>query len=269
MLISSRTNLVHNSSVNRLRQNRADLTRNTQSISSGSRIVSAGDDSGGFMVSTRMNQENVGLQQGIRNINDGISFLQTAEGALSNLESMINRLRELSIQASNSTYSTTDRQQMTTEYQSVTDGITQLFNSASFNRIGFFNSTDTSFDFQVGYRGGISQRISIDLTDLNANLTSLGISASAANGLDTVALAQAAVGETDTAMDNVITMRTYIGAVHQRLEIALNNATTYEHNLSSSESVIADTDYVHASAEQDACGFGLRERANGLTGWRG
>jgi flagellin len=248
MLISSRTNLVHNSTINRLRQNRSDMNLNSQALASGTRITQSGIDIGGFMVSTRMNQDSAGLQQSIRNINDGISMLQTADSDVRELESLINRLRELSIQGSNETYSDADRVNLSTEYQTVTDEIDRLVQNSNFNQINIFNNSDTSFDFQVGYLGSADQRISIDLTNIRASTSSLGLS-SATNGIGTVQLAQAAVEETSTALDSILTMRSYIGAFHQRLEIALDSATTYNLNLNTAESVIADTDYASSSAE--------------------
>jgi flagellin len=248
MLISSRTNLVHNSAINHLRQNRSEMNNNSQALTTGSRITKSGIDIGGFMVSTRMNQDSAGLQQSIRNINDGISMLQTADSDVRELESLVNRLRELAIQSSNETYSNTDRVNLTTEYQTVTGEIDRLVTTANFNQINIFNNSDTSFDFQVGYLGSSTQRISIDLTNINASTTSLGLT-SATTGISNVADAQTAIEETSTAMDSILTMRSYIGAFHQRLEIALDNATTFNLNLNTSESVIADTDYANASAE--------------------
>jgi len=264
MLISSRTNLIHNSTINRLRRNRLDMNQATQSLTTGTRITNAGEDTGGFMVSTRMNQDSAGLQQSIRNINDGISMLQTVESDIQELQSMVTRMRELAIQASNETYNSTDRTNMDTEYQIVAGEIDRLVGSANFNRIGFFNSTDSSFDFQVGYLGSSSQRISIDLTQVRADTSSLGlISASSTVGISTLAGAQSAVGESSTAMDSLIAMRSYVGAVHQRLDIALDNANTYNLNLNTTESVIADTDYANASAEMTATS--IREQTGQAT----
>jgi flagellin len=224
------------------------MTYNSQALSGGSRLTKSGIDIGGFMVSTRMNQDSAGLRQSIRNINDGISMLQTADSDVREIESLINRLRELAIQGSNETYSQANRVDLTTEYQEVTSEIDRLVNNSNFNQINIFNNSDTSFDFQVGYLGSSTQRISIDLTNIKASTTSLGLT-SATNGISTVNLAQTAVDEASTALDTVLTMRSYIGAFHQRLEISLDNATSYNLNLNTAESVIADTDYASSSAE--------------------
>jgi len=220
----------------------------TNALSTGSRITNPGKDTGGFMVATRMNQENVALGQSIRNINDGISMLQTADSSISNLESQVIRLRELAIQATNATYNDTDRANMSEEFTNVTDEIDRLVADVNFNQQSIFDNTETSFDFQVGYHGAQTQRISIDMTTLNADTSTMGLT-SATNGISTRTLAAIAVEETSDVMDDVIAMRAYVGAYHQRLELALDNASNFQQNLLASEGVISDTDFAKTSAE--------------------
>ena len=258
MLISSRTNLVHNSTVTRLRKNRLEINTNTNALATGTRLSRPHLDNAAWMVSTRMNQDKVAVGQSIRNINDGISMLQTAETSISNLESQVIRLRELAIQAANSTYDADDRASLSEEYIHVSTEIDRLVSDAHYNRQSIFSNTETSFDFQVGYLGATTQRISVDMTTLNANTTSLGLT-SATNGIASQALAEVAIDETSNVMDEVITMRAYVGAYHQRLEIALENAHVFNHNLAASEAVIADTDFASASAELTA--GSIREQA--------
>jgi flagellin len=248
MLISSRTNLVHNSAINRLRTNRSEMNNNVNSLSGGSRLTRPGQDTGGFMVSTRMNQDQVALGQSIRNINDGISMLQTADKSISNLEGLVIRLRELAIQSANGTYNSVDRANMSEEFQVVTSEIDRMVADVHFNKQSIFNNSETSFDFQVGYLGSGTQRISIDMTTLNADTTTMGLT-SATNGIATRALAEVAIEETSDVMDDVIAMRAYVGAYHQRMEIALDNANVINQNLVESEGVISDTDFATASTE--------------------
>jgi len=226
-------------------------SRSLQRLSTGMRINSAADDAAGLSVATRMNSDNTSLKQAMRNTNDGISMVQTAEGGLSELHNILVRMRELSVQASNETYNATDRSMITTEMRQLTDEYTRITSTANFNRVDILKGSDTEFNIQVGIHDNDDNRININLASLNSTVGAIGLAtvvtsiASAGN----LTQAQANISSIDAALSNIATRRARLGAVQNRLENALSEATNYSENLSSSQSQIMDVDYATESAD--------------------
>ena len=196
-----------------------------EKLSSGYRINKAADDAAGLAISEKMRAQISGLAQSQRNAQDGVSLVQTAEGSLSEVHSMLNRLRELKVQYDNGTLSTDDKTAISNEATALTNEITAIGTETKFN--GSALLTGSTFDFVVGAEG---EKISTTAVTLSTDVGTIDITAS--GGLATI----------DTAIKNVSTSRSQLGAVQNRLEHRLNNLATYQENLVASESRIRDVD---------------------------
>ncbi|MES2302968.1 MAG: flagellin [Pseudomonadota bacterium] len=206
-------------------------------LSTGKRINGAKDDAAGLAISTTMTSQIKGMGQGIRNANDGISFAQTADGALNEVTAMMQRIRELAVQAKSATYQDTDRDYMNSEVQELNTQINDVLGTVKFNGNNVFGTTDTTFDIQVG----------AETTDV-VTITSKGISTVAFDVSD-VANATTSITDADTSLAEVSAARASFGAAQNRLESVVNNLNDNVTNLSDARSRIQDTDY---SAETTA-----------------
>ncbi len=206
-------------------------------LSTGKRINGAKDDAAGLAIATTMTSQIKGMGQGIRNANDGISFAQTADGALNEVTAMMQRVRELAVQAKSATYQDTDRGYMDAEVQELNTQINDVLNNVKFNGNNVFGATDQSFTIQVG----------AETTD-TVDVVSKGI-ANASFDVTSVANATATIGDVDTSLAEVSASRAAFGAAQNRLESVINNLNDNVTNLSDARSRIQDTDY---SAETTA-----------------
>ena len=215
-------------------------------LSTGKRINSAKDDAAGMAIATSMTAQVRGMGQGIRNANDGISLVQTAEGALSEVTNMLQRVRELAVQSSSGTYKdATDRVYMQKEVDQLTAQIGQVITNTKFNGVTLFdNSTPT-----VTVQTGANAADKVDLT--MANLTTLAASGGAAGSynVSTATAANGSLAGLDTELNSISSTRATLGAGQNRLESVVNNLTSNVTNLSDARSRIEDTDY---SAETTA-----------------
>ena len=208
-------------------------------LSTGKRINSAKDDAAGLAIATSMTSQIKGMSQGIRNANDGISLAQTAEGALSEVTNMLQRVRELSVQASSGTYQTSDRTAMQGEVDQLTSQINQVVTNTKFNGVALFDGTTATVTVQAGANTG-------DTVDLAmSDLTTLAASGGAAGSYDvsTAAAASTTLGTLDTELSTISSARAGLGAGQNRLESAVNNLTSNVANLSDARSRIEDADY--------------------------
>lgn len=209
-----------------------------QRLSTGSRINSAADDAAGLAISSSMTSQIRGMAQGIRNANDGISLAQTAEGALNEVTNMMQRIRELAVQAGSSTYSSADRTNIDTEVTELTSQIAQVVGNTKFNGVNLLGATAANVDILAGANGA-SDVVTLALT----NLTALGTAASytVAGATNTAALAALTLVDSNLALVN--TARATLGAGQNRLQSAVNNLTNVSTNLTDARSRIMDTDY--------------------------
>ena len=214
-------------------------------LSTGKRINSAKDDAAGLAIATTMTAQVRGMSQGIRNANDGISLAQTADGALSEVTNMLQRVRELAVQSKSGTYQVSDRGYMQDEVTNLTDQIADILANTKFNGTALFSTTagtDVTFDIQVGANA-------VDVVTLTSTaIDSTNIDATALD-VTTAALAGTTITNVDTALDTVNASRAGLGAGQNRLESAVNNLTNNVTNLSDARSRIEDADY---SAETTA-----------------
>jgi len=208
-------------------------------LSTGKRINSAKDDAAGLAIATSMTAQVKGMSQGIRNANDGISLAQTAEGALSEVTNMLQRVRELAVQASSGTYQTSDRAAMQSEVTNLTEQLSDVLANTKFNGNALFSTTagtDATFDIQTGANSGETVTLTSTAIDgTNISATALDVT--------TAALATTTIDNVDLALADVNASRASLGAGQNRLESAVNNLTNNVANLSDARSRIEDTDY--------------------------
>jgi flagellin len=216
--------------------NSTSTAKSMEKLSSGYRINRAGDDAAGLAISEKMRGQIKGLNQASRNSQDGISMIQTAEGALNETHSILQRMRELAVQSSNDTYVTADRAAMDKEYQALVLEIDRISDETEFNTQKLWDGTTAAVDFQVG--ANVGQKITFTFSNQDA-ATILG---AAAVDITTKATAQTELGKVDTAISAVSTTRADLGAVQNRLEHTIKNLDTASENLQASESRIRDVD---------------------------
>jgi flagellin len=215
-------NLVHTSHA---------VAKSMERLSSGFRINRAADDAAGLAISERLRAQIRGLGQAQRNAQDAVSLVQTAEGSLQEVHSMLQRVRELAVQWKNGSLSSSDQTAIQSEINQLASEIERIGSSTEFNNVKLLNTTGT-VTFQVGAEDGES--ITVSTISLGSSINSATFSLSASNAAD--------ISEIDAAISNVSAQRATFGAVQNRLEHTLNNLATYQENLVASESRIRDVD---------------------------
>ena len=218
---------------NQMSKNTALAGNSMEKLSTGLRITKAGDDAAGLAVSEKMRAQIRGMEQAERNVQDGISMVQTAEGALEEAGNIAQRMRELSIQAGNDTLNTEDRTKIKTELEQLQKEMTNISEETTFNGNKLL-AADKKFTIQAGANSEVRE----------VQMESL---ASVANSLSTVSVgsvseAQAFTTKVDTALEAINTSRSKLGAMQNRLEYTSSNLTTSTENLSAAESRIRDVD---------------------------
>ena len=219
------------------------LQTNYRRLSTGLRITTAADDAAGLAISERLRSQVRSLSQAKRNANDGISLVQTAEGALNETSSILTRMRELAIQANNGTVSSTDKSTLNEEFGQLVSEINRIGLSTEFNNISLLDGGASNLSFQIGFgtTGGVD---TIDVSLTPALSTSLGLDALSISGTG----ASAAIAAIDTAIDSVSSKRGTLGAIQNRLSSTISNLGVQVENLSAAESRIRDVDIANETA---------------------
>lgn len=234
----------HNiASLNTYRQltiNNTAGSKSLEKLSSGYRINRAGDDAAGLAISEKMRGQIRGLNQAERNAQDAISLIQTAEGALNETHSILQRMRELAVQAASDTNTDDDRGELQKEIGQLLKEIDRISTDTEFNTMKLLNGSyeTTALTFQVGANSG--QTVEINLNSMSAT-TGLNLSTSTVN-LETRTEATTAIDNIDEAIKKVSSERAKLGAMQNRLEHTINNLSTTAENLTASESRIRDVD---------------------------
>ena len=221
-----------------------------QQLSTGKRINNAVDDVAGMAISTRLTSQIRGLNQAVRNTNDGISLIQTAEGATDQVTNMLQRMRELAVQASNDTNNTQDRSYLDLEFQALTSQIDNIANYTQWNGTSVLNKTNGRsgvFTFQVGANSG--QSISITLDNMTTQSGAGVLSTIAGNNITGTSSSSAALGVIISALDTISYARSNMGAVISRLQFTGDNLANVSAKAQESRSRIEDTDYSQATTE--------------------
>ncbi|MFD2803280.1 flagellin N-terminal helical domain-containing protein, partial [Litchfieldia salsa] len=209
--------------------------KSMEKLSSGLRINRAGDDAAGLAISEKMRGQVRGLEQASRNAQDGISLMQTAEGALNETHSILQRMRELAVQSSNDTNVTSDRKALQAEVNELISEVNRIGNNTEFNTQKLLSGGFATKKFHIGANNG--QSIQLSIVDMRAG--SLGVSGLSISGQ---ASADAAITTIQTAIEKVSTERSKLGANQNRLEHTINNLGTSSENLTAAESRIRDVD---------------------------
>mgnify|MGYP001824515070 CR=1 FL=1 len=230
------TNIFSINSQRALMNSQASMQTSLQRLSSGLRINSAKDDAAGLAISERMTAQIRGLDQAMRNANDGISMLQTAEGSMDEVGNMLQRMRELSVQSANGTLSDADKDSLQVEYQALSDEITRVASATEFNGTKLLDGSAGSVSLQVGHTSAADNTISVSLQDisgLGALTEDIGSTGDAAAALDAL----------DTDINTVTAARGSLGAVQNRLESTVRNLANVIENQSAARSRIRDADF--------------------------
>lgn len=230
--------------------NSVDLQKSMEKLSSGQKINRAGDDAANLAVSEKMRSQIRGLNQASKNVQNGVSFIQTTEGYLQETTDILQRIRELAVQASNGVYSDEDRMQIQVEVSQLVAEVDRIASTAQFNGYNmltgrFAKETDNSITFQVG--ANVDQNIKINIASATAE--SLGLRGKGQDGEDGALVsvsdteeANRTLATIDEALKNVNRQRADLGAVQNRMEMAAKGINVAAENMTSSESIIRDAD---------------------------
>lgn len=213
------------------------LANSTEKLSSGYRVNRAADDAAGLTISEKMRGQIRGLNQASSNAEDGQNLIKTAEGALGEIHSCIQRMRELTVQAANDTNVTSDRVAISCEIQALQDEIDRIASQTEFNTMKLLDGNFTDKNLQVG--ANKSQNIAFSINEMTT--TGLGIN-SVSTGVDTYANATGNIATVNSALDMVSLQRSKLGALQNRLDHTIDNADNMAENLQASESKIRDVD---------------------------
>jgi flagellin len=245
MAMTVRTNTASMAASAELGRTNHRLGRTLERIASGLRINRAADDAAGLGVATNLESAVMSTQQAIRNANDGISIIQTAESAYEEVTDILQRMRELAVQSSSDTLDNDERSYLQDEFDQLTSEINRISAVTEFNGVVLSNGSTSSLEVQVGINNDTASRISIVLGDLRA--TSLGFTSAVTVNNSTSA--QSALDTLDQALDNLNSFRSDLGAVQNRIDSSINNAMIYVEALSAAESRIRDADYATETSE--------------------
>jgi len=239
MALVVNTNIGSLVAANHARSTQNDLEQAMERLSSGKRVNSAADDAAGVSISSRMTSQIRGLNQAVRNANDGIAMAQTAEGALIEVENMLQRMRELAIQGATETATAEDRDYLDLEYQALETEVDRIRDATQYNETDLFDGTTaTSFSFQIGYTTDAEDTIAMEI----ATFGSLDFA------VQTVASSLAAVTGVDAALDVIANERATLGATINRLGYSVDNLSNIAVNTEAARSRIVDADFATESA---------------------
>jgi flagellin len=268
MALTVNTNISSMAALGHLNRTNNHLESTFNRISSGLRINKAGDDAAGLAVAENLAAEQRSLKQAARNTNDGISVIQTAEGATNEVADILKRMRELAVQSSSETLANSERAYIQDEYNQLSAEVDRISAVTNFNGVALGDGSKSTLDVQVGIFNTADDRISIQLGDLRA--TSLGVDSGNID-MSNATSAQAALTTLDTAIDSINKIRSDFGSVQNRLESSLNNLHTYTENLAGAESRIRDADFAFETAQMtkfqtmQQAGIAILGQANQLT----
>ena len=261
------TNVAASITANALTKNERAMSQAMERLSTGQRINNAGDDAAGLAISSRMTSQINGLNMAVRNANDAISLVQTADGALAEVEAMLQRMRELAVQAASGTMSSTDQAALNTEFNALTAGIDAVADNTQWNGTNILDASSNSgtFTFHVG--ANASQTVAVTIRDFTTDGGSTSVfenlddtttsdyeddDANDLAGLDigtSVSNANTALTQISHALTRVDAHRAELGAVINRLEYAADNLSNVSQNTSASRSRVLDADYAAETTE--------------------
>ena len=239
------TNVSAMYSQNAMKTNARAMNTVMEQLSTGTRVNSAKDDAAGLAIGQNMTSQIRGLNMAVRNLNDGVNMMQTAEGAMIEQSNMLQRMRELAVQANNGTYSSTQRSYLNLEFQALATQIGKIADQTMWNDQTLLASS-TTFTYQAGQSSG--QTISVTIGAMG--LTGIGVQSAA--GASSIATAAGAAASSDTigsALEKINLQRAAIGAGINQMDFAADNLANVSTNATQSRSTIMDTDYAKATSQ--------------------
>ena len=236
------TNIAAMNTYSRLTAANTAKTNSLAKLSSGSRINKAGDDAAGLAISEKMKSQIGGLTQAKRNAQDGISLVQTAEGALNESHSILERMRDLAVQGANDTLTSTDRGSINKELKALHEELTRIADTTEFNTKNLLGKDNNTFTFQIGANEQQTLTVTIGKMDGKTLLVSEAKAFSINAGATNVRKEGGMISQIDKAIAKVSDQRAALGAVQNRLEHTINNLTATNENLSDANSRIRDVD---------------------------
>ena len=228
---------------NSLTVNNRNLTKAMEQLSTGKRINTASDDAAGLAITSRMTAQIKALDQSVRNANDAISMMQTAEGATKEVTNMLERMRVLAVQSANDSYSETDRDAIAVEMDELGAEIDRIANNTQWNGMAVLSANST-YNYQVGTEGDSTSTITVDFKKMDTTaltITNLSVESST--------FAQDTIESIDDAITAVDEFRATLGAKINRMTSAADNLANVSMNTSASRSRIEDADYAQATTE--------------------
>lgn len=255
MAISVNTNVASINAQRNLSQTQSRLMGNFGRLSTGLRINSAADDAAGLGISEKLKSQIRSMSQAERNAQDGISLLQTAEGAMNEVSGVLTRMRELAVQSANATVGSTERGFLNDEVSALKSELDRIADVTEFNGAKLLagGTTGSGFTFQVGIGATTNDRITATVKGTKAadlgRITGGAVSSLAGIDLSTVTGAQNALTVLDQAISDVSSRRADVGAVQNRLNVTIANLGTARENLSAANSRIRDVDVAKESAD--------------------
>ena len=217
------------------------LAKSLEKLSSGYRINRAGDDAAGLAISEKLRSNIRALGQASRNASDGVAMVQTAEGAMEEVNNMLVRMKELANQAANGTLDSTERGYLNTEFAALKSEITRIADNTKYNDTKLLDGT-LSLQVQIGVSSNANDRLTLAVGDIDSTALSL------TGTVDTVTNARVALGQVSSAISTVSTRRSSLGSFQNRLESVISNIDTSVENLSGAESRIRDVDIAAETA---------------------
>ncbi|WP_223692969.1 flagellin N-terminal helical domain-containing protein [Leifsonia poae] len=234
------TNVAANNAYRNLNNTQSDLSKSLEKLSSGLRINRAADDAAGLAISQGLKSQVGGLTVAARNAQDGISVVQTAEGQLTEVHSILQRVRDLAVQAGNDSNNADSRGAIKTEVDELTKELNRIAGDANFNGIQLLDGSNAKLTFQVG-AGSVAANDQIDVDLTGANVTTVATAVGALT-FDTAANALTSIAALDTQITAVSTARASLGAAQNRFESTIRSLSVSKENLSAASSRITDTD---------------------------
>jgi flagellin len=223
-----------------LGNNNTSVGKSLEKLSSGYRINRAGDDAAGLAISEKMRAQITSLDTAQKNANDGISLIQTAEGALTEVHSMLNRMVELSMQSANGIYDDgVDRKNLNEEFSQLKEEINRIADTTTFNGTKLLNSDSTQITLQIGDTAATTNQLGVKISSIKTDATDMNIDG---EKIDSYANAKTAVSNVKNAINYVSSIRGKLGAYQNRLEHTVNNLGATSENMTAVESRIRDVD---------------------------
>lgn len=244
------TNVPSRFAQRQLGRNQAAAQKSLERLSTGLRINSAADDAAGLAISNKFRSQIRSLEQAARNASDGISVIQTAEGALDQMGEILTRMRELGIQSANGSLTDTDRTFIDGEFQSLSAELNRIAETTDFNGQKLLNgSASAGIAFQVGAGNTTNDRITVSIA--NTQASQLGTAGTKLNtqGVSTVTKSQNALGIIDAAITQISNTRSNLGASQNRLTVTIDNIGTSVENLAAANARIRDVDVARETAQ--------------------